>query len=296
MKCSFSSDNRALAALEMAIILPLLLVIIMAVLEFGLYFLKEQTASRAVSTASISLQQKADNDTIKLTMQNNGLSMMDLSAEPDNFVCARSYADASVADTSSCSRGDWITSRPAGVGETETYYIAVRAFATHTPLTPIRALTGAFPPDINSKNVIPVFPRGGWREIPPNTRIFNITCEYRVYNTNSGGTWSYATSVAANKLSFSSDTMTTTTSTTTNQIVQNLSFLYGIPITINSTSNSGGGFSVNIPGGGAGTCMNFPGGGFSPSYGGCPSGGSTTTTTITPVLPVDFTRIQERCE
>jgi Flp pilus assembly protein TadG len=179
MKRSFSSDNRAVAAIEMAIILPLLLVIIMAVLEFGLYFLKEQAASRAVSTASISLQQRPLDGTIKLNMQQNGLSMMNLAAEPDNFVCAKAYKTVDEAKQGSCLATQWETDRPDSFTG-QVYYIAVRAYAKHTPLTPIRSLTGAFPPDIDQRNIISIGSTD-WEDVPlTNNNPFDpVKCQYR---------------------------------------------------------------------------------------------------------------------
>ena len=47
----FSKDTFGVAAIEMAIILPLLLAIIVGVLEFGLYFTKSSVVERAVNNA-----------------------------------------------------------------------------------------------------------------------------------------------------------------------------------------------------------------------------------------------------
>ena len=181
---SLRKNNKGVVAIEMAIVLPILILIIAAVLEFGLYFLKSQAASRAVSTASISLQQDhgaVNSASTKTTMQNNGLGMMNLAAMP-NFVCAKAYATSSAASSGSCNAGDWETSEPTGVTVGSPYWIAVRAFAVHTPLTPLRAISGAFPPDIDSRNVVPINTvASNWVDVPiSDTNSFDIdNCEYR---------------------------------------------------------------------------------------------------------------------
>ena len=55
-------DKRGVAIIEMAIILPLLLVVMFAVLEFGNYYLRELIAQRAVSTVSSYIQTAYPND------------------------------------------------------------------------------------------------------------------------------------------------------------------------------------------------------------------------------------------
>jgi Flp pilus assembly protein TadG len=151
-KLNIFKNDKGVAAIEMAIVLPILLLIIAAVIEFGLYFFKSQIAARTVSTAAIAIQMNPAEPSIQATARNNGLSIMDFNTLP-NFVCAKSYATNDLAKSGKCVAGEWTTTAPQGVAVGAPYYVAVRVFALHTPLTPLRAMSGAFPPDIE-ENVV----------------------------------------------------------------------------------------------------------------------------------------------
>ena len=151
----FRRDERGLSAIEAAILLPIFILIVMAIIEFGIYFVKYQIASRAVSTIADTIQKNPAAATYALATQ-EGLSFLDLKNLP-NYICAQSYVDNGTATTGLCTTG-WVTSPPAGVTAGTPYYVAIRAYAPHISITPFTALSKSVPPPIDAKTVVMVNP------------------------------------------------------------------------------------------------------------------------------------------
>lgn len=154
MRRNLRRDERGISAIEMAILLPLLILLVMAVIEFGLYFVKYQIATRAVATISDTIQKNPAGATHDLAAQ-GGLSFLDLTNAP-NFICAKSYADNAMANAGLCNMGEWQTGTPAGVAAGAPYFVAVRASSPHMSITPFTALSNQFPPPIDAKAVVMV--------------------------------------------------------------------------------------------------------------------------------------------
>lgn len=131
MKC-FAKDKSGVAAIEFAIVLPILIFLIIGAIEFGIHLLAGQTAQRSVASITDSIQKNPTDANLFQVAQDSGLSFTQFNVEP-NFFCAKSYATLEESQESGCEKGDWDTSAPLGISKTTPYYVSLRAYAE--PLT-----------------------------------------------------------------------------------------------------------------------------------------------------------------
>lgn len=143
-------EKKGVAAVEAALVLPVLILLIVCGIEFGLYFLKSSIAQRAVSITSNSVQLNPVGTLYQDALQ-QGLSFIDLGILP-NYICAKSYKSQSEAVSKKCSPGEWITEAPAGVVSGEGYYVAITVFIKQTPIS----LLSNYLKDIYANAVVPV--------------------------------------------------------------------------------------------------------------------------------------------
>lgn len=129
-------NNEGVVAIEAAFIIPLIMLAMFVVIEFGLYFMKEQIVIRTVNIAAHALQTNPEDARIYANAQQSGTALVDFS-NSGNFVCAQSYPELSQALARPCSAGTWSTGRPVLTPAGRPYFIVVKAFAGHQMLTPV---------------------------------------------------------------------------------------------------------------------------------------------------------------
>jgi len=127
--------NSGVAVIEFAIILPILILIILGVIEFGIYFLKYQTASRAAAIVAGSIQANPSDATIQTLALNSGMAFANFAVSP-NYICATSYTTQAAASAGLCTSGQWKTTMPTGGTAGTPYYVAVVAFIKQSAFTP----------------------------------------------------------------------------------------------------------------------------------------------------------------
>jgi Flp pilus assembly protein TadG len=138
---------------EFALVLPVLILVLLAVIEFGLYFFKAQLAQRTLNNLTSSTQMNPLDATLRTAALNSGMGLVDFSAT-GNYVCANSYIDEASARTGLCgSTATFNTAPPAGMAVNGSYYVATVAYAKNTPIS---SLVGKYVPDITSKAVFKV--------------------------------------------------------------------------------------------------------------------------------------------
>lgn len=146
----FTYNQQGNAAIEFAIIIPLLLAFVFAVIEFGAYFVKDQITLNALASISGSLQQAPDPEASQIQQEaiGSGGTFLSYDVAP-NYFCAKAYKTWQEADSGSCS-GGWDTAEPAGaVGGT--YYIRLEAKAAK-----LKIFFSDYLPDINRHSVVTI--------------------------------------------------------------------------------------------------------------------------------------------
>lgn len=152
----FGRDSKGMAALEMAIALPILMFLLLAIVDYGNYFIKNQIVQRTVSTTSSTVQSKASDATYSLAA-NQGMGFVDYTISP-NYVCAMSYTTSALANASLCQRGNWTTSAPTGLAAGSSYYVAIVAYVTHKSIAPFSLVGSALPAQIKVTSIVQVSP------------------------------------------------------------------------------------------------------------------------------------------
>jgi Flp pilus assembly pilin Flp len=145
----FLKNNRGVAAVEFALILPVLLAILLGVLEFGVYFTKSSVVSRAVSSTSTAIQMSPTATNLQTDAQNSGFGLVSFTG--NNFFCALSYSTRELAGNY-CTAGQWSTGLPAGHPAGTPYYVAVVASVRNQPIS---GITGFLPPMV-TRNIVQV--------------------------------------------------------------------------------------------------------------------------------------------
>lgn len=160
----FLKNRAGVAALEYAILLPVVLVLAFGIFEIGIYLVREQVVARAVGTTARSIQTNPTDGSLQSLAYASGGTLVPLSPgnAQGNYICARSYLTAAAA-AAGCT-GGWNTSPPSGITG-NTYYVAVWAVAPYRPVTPlVNFMQGFLLRDIVQSAVIQV---GGSPGGPP---------------------------------------------------------------------------------------------------------------------------------
>ena len=135
MQTTIKPSESGAAIIEFALISPILILILMGIIEYGLYFQKSQILQRAVSTTATAIQINPSAPNSRADAQNSGLGAFDLAASP-NFICADSFATYEEA-SKGCAAGSWERSAPGNTSISGTYYVVVKAHIEYQNLTPI---------------------------------------------------------------------------------------------------------------------------------------------------------------
>jgi Flp pilus assembly pilin Flp len=149
MKTLLKQNQSGIAAIEFALMAPLLMAILLGVLEFGVYFTKSSVVSRAVSNISTAIQMSPTATNLQTDAQNSGFGLVSFTGS--NFFCAKAYSDRDAAG-SYCIAGEWFTGTPAGHPAGTPYYVAIVASVQNTPISGITS----FLPDMVVRNIVQV--------------------------------------------------------------------------------------------------------------------------------------------
>jgi Flp pilus assembly protein TadG len=152
-------DNNGTSAIEFAIFLPIFVMFLLGVMEFGLYFVKSEITSNAVSTVSQTLQRNphyysdllsTSPSQLSAVIKSYGSGFIDFTQTP-NYICVDSYTTATAAQNAlACTSTYFNTDNPNGSGSTTPYYVAVRANLKPGSVTPL----GNFVPAVKNIQVV----------------------------------------------------------------------------------------------------------------------------------------------
>lgn len=143
MRCnrnSFYRNTNGATALEVAILMPIFLFILFAVLEFGIYSWKKVAAENAINTVSrLAVGEKNNARTnINALMDEQSFGLIDF-GEPENCVCARVFNTLALA-VNSPNSGNCSSCGPiANVGNAG-QYVVYEIMYTHRFITPLAAI------------------------------------------------------------------------------------------------------------------------------------------------------------
>jgi hypothetical protein len=120
-KCisSFRNAQQGIAAIEMAFILPLLMLFLFGVIEYGAYFLKSQMNSNNVAAAAAAVIADPGDLSHEALLTQSGL-LNDAGVR----ACAASFLTIGAATAGPCP-GGWDTFEPEGMPEDQTAYFVL---------------------------------------------------------------------------------------------------------------------------------------------------------------------------
>lgn len=186
----FFSDKNGFGVIEASILMPIMIVIVFGVIEFGNYYMKQFSAQRAVSIMS-NMIQTYDNKGVYPASCNQGTcagtlrtefggllrngSLDVFSTQISNNTCyqrflnsasAKAYVDATTSVSGGCSqdlnRAGWDVSRvgyssPSPLPDTTPYYVGLVVKVPYQPITALPSLAGiTFPDRITASAVVSV--------------------------------------------------------------------------------------------------------------------------------------------
>ena len=167
--------------IETALMLPILLLFMLGVIEYGVYFFKEQTVQRTASTTAYAIQQNlgmsAGSIAIRDAAYNSGFGVVSYGSGSDGYVCANAYVTKEAAESGDC-KGSWYiippySKNPSGldyVPGDPVYYVKVVAHAKYRSIT---SMFGDYiPSGITASAVVAVGAQTQlatriWRSYPP---------------------------------------------------------------------------------------------------------------------------------
>jgi len=137
-------DKVGTSAIEFALLLPVFIVLVLGVIEFGMYFVQSEIASNAINTVEQNLQRNAGfysgMTPAQLTQTEKSLGSGLVSfTKPGNYLCVTSYTTAAAASSAPpCTSTTLNAGPPVGFPAGSAYYVAVRAdlnnVSSFTPL------------------------------------------------------------------------------------------------------------------------------------------------------------------
>ncbi|HEU5047490.1 MAG TPA: TadE/TadG family type IV pilus assembly protein [Rickettsiales bacterium] len=128
--------NQGSVAVEYAILLPAFIVLSLAVIEFGMYFVKSEITSSAVSSLAQAIQRDPSltNAQLQTLAKSYGSGLVKFQTG-GNYICGRAYASAAVAQAATpCADTNFNVSDPTGTGA---YYIVISAALAKSSVTPL---------------------------------------------------------------------------------------------------------------------------------------------------------------
>ncbi len=169
-------NNSGVGMIEAAVILPILLAIVFAGIEFGFYFSKQSVTQNAVGVVAATVQTYSPNVTasdatnLNANLQNlyTSLGSGSITFAANNFcgkafptqTAAQSFIDG--ADPCAGSTGFHVGRDDAGVTAGDPYYVGFVSRISYNSFTPMSALSGiVMPSHVVSKLVVYVSPSFG---------------------------------------------------------------------------------------------------------------------------------------
>jgi hypothetical protein len=160
-----AKNNKGAVLIELAIALPVLLLIIFGGIELGLYFIKQHITARAIDSVVIPLQLNPNDPRreIEKVVRNSGMGFIDFSLgnRSGNYICARAYSSFDSAQQNRCKPIDKFDNgwHPEAsywlLNPTKPYYLAI---AAHVEYKTILGIGGSVLPAINEWHVFQVSP------------------------------------------------------------------------------------------------------------------------------------------
>lgn len=138
-----SENEKGAGVIEFAILLPAFMLLLLGVMEFGMYFVKDEIANSAINTISTTIQQdptyynSLSTSQLNSVLQSYGAGIVDFSKTP-NYICVDPFptvAQANAALASGCTNTHFNTTNPNGAGNP--YYVAVRSSVQRGTITPM---------------------------------------------------------------------------------------------------------------------------------------------------------------
>jgi Flp pilus assembly protein TadG len=145
-KTRLLTNNSGLSTIEFALILPVFLLLCLGVIEFGLYFVKEEIADDAISSISLALQRDptAFNQPpaqLNALVKSYGSGLVNFSpigSNTGNYICVDAYLTQTQAlNVAPCNNTHFNTANPNGANSTAAYFISVRANLKKGTVTPL---------------------------------------------------------------------------------------------------------------------------------------------------------------
>lgn len=140
-------DNAGAAAIEYAIILPVLVLISLWLFEAGIYFVKDEIVNSTINNIQQTLQRDPSYYDSLSTTQINALlagygsgivKFTPIGSAGTNNICVDTYSTAAKAENASpCKDTHFITAIPNGLAPQSPYYVAVRSNLTKGTVTPL---------------------------------------------------------------------------------------------------------------------------------------------------------------
>lgn len=151
---TFIKHQSGAAIIEFALISPILILILLGVIEFGLFFYKDQTIQRAVNSAVNSIQSNPTDPNLRNTLVNSIRNVVNFDAN-GNILCADSYATEAAAKSGLCRNTSiFMTSKPAGINSTDPYYIVLVSSVKTNAISSL--ISKVLPQDIKSTTIFRV--------------------------------------------------------------------------------------------------------------------------------------------
>lgn len=132
----FRFNSHGSVAVEYAILLPAFVILSLAVIEFGMFFVKDEITSSAVSSLSQAIQRDPSitNGQLQVLAKTYGSGLIKFQSG-GNYICGRSYASAAVAQAATpCTDTTFNTGDPTGTGS---YYVVISAGVAKSNITPL---------------------------------------------------------------------------------------------------------------------------------------------------------------
>ena len=177
--------ERGVAIIETALVLPLLLFFLLGIIEYGLYFYKEQAVQRTLNATANAIQRNLGVSSGSVAIRDaalySGLGVVNYGYGGGGYVCANAYASQAAAAAADC-KGSWYiippySKNPSGLdyktGDPP-YYVKVTAHAEYKPVTSL--LGDYIPSGITASTVVQVgavmkVAKRVWRSYPPTTGL-----------------------------------------------------------------------------------------------------------------------------
>ena len=150
---SFPASQSGVAAIEMAIILPLFLLLLISVIQFGIYFLKSEALSHSMITTTTALEKDVNTTDLHNIALDSGSSLTSFRSG-NNYICAQAHKSGTPA-APCADRNVWnVTAANAGVQDGTSYLITVSAHSEFLKFSPV----SDYLPPITQTRDIPINP------------------------------------------------------------------------------------------------------------------------------------------